>query len=78
MIAIFAAMNSEVRACLSALTGANERSIGGFPVIEEETAHLSTGLGRQANDAANALLAEISRGFCSVGTKPAACHLVSG
>lgn len=70
MIAIFAAMNVEVRACLSALPGANERSIGGFPVIVSETALIcQTGLGRQANDAANALLTELSpRVLLSVGT----------
>ena len=70
MIAMFAAMNVEVRACLGALTATRERSVAGFPVVESETALIcQTGLGRQAERAADAMLAELSpRALLSIGT----------
>lgn len=70
MIAIFAAMAVEVRACLAAGTGWRERRIGGFPVVDANGILVcQTGLGRPAIEAAEAFLGEISPSVVlSIGT----------
>lgn len=61
MIAIFAAMAAEVRACLAAVAGGRPRDIGGFPAVEAEGLIIcQTGLGRRARDAAEAFFAHVS------------------
>lgn len=70
MIAVFAAMAVEVRACLVAVTGGREREIGGFPVIEGDGILIcQTGLGRRAIEAAGAFLGQVSPSVVlSIGT----------
>ncbi len=59
MIAVFAALQGEVSACLASLEVTGNREVGGFPVTEAEGAVVcQTGLGRRAKDAAETVLAE--------------------
>jgi len=69
MIAIFAAMEVETRACLPALTTPEHR-IGRFPaVFADGIAICQTGLGRVAREAAEAFLSEHEpQAVLSVGT----------
>ncbi len=58
MILIFAAMQTEVSACLSWLREYRETDVSGFPVLETEGAVIcQTGLGPRAKDAAEAVIA---------------------
>jgi len=70
MIAIFAAMESEVRACLPAFGVTEHRPLGAFPTIHGEGVVIrQTGLGRSARAAAKSLLGEITpRAVLSIGT----------
>jgi nucleoside phosphorylase len=59
MIAVFAALQGEVSACLASLEVTGTRTLAGFPVTETNGAVVcQTGLGRRAKDAAEAILAE--------------------
>lgn len=58
MILIFAAMQTEVSACLGWLREYQQNEVGGFPVLEANGAVIcQTGLGRRAKDAADAVIA---------------------
>jgi nucleoside phosphorylase len=62
MIAVFAALQSEVSACLASLEVAATREVAGFPVAEAEGGVVcQTGLGRRARSAAEAVLDEYKR-----------------
>jgi nucleoside phosphorylase len=61
MIAVFAALQAEVSACLGALVVQRETEIAGVPVIEADGAVVArTGLGPRARDASEAVLAAVS------------------
>jgi len=70
VIAVFAAMAVEVRACLAAVTRGREREIGGFSVIDADDVLIcQTGLGRRAREAAEAFLGQVSPAVVlSIGT----------
>jgi adenosylhomocysteine nucleosidase len=57
MIAVFAAMEVEVKACLAGLSDVRQTEVQGFPVYETEGAVIcQTGIGVRARDAAEAAL----------------------
>ena len=70
MIGIFAALHSEVAACLTSLDPVEERQIGSFTVFAgERGVACRTGVGRVAEEAAELIAAELSPSyFLSVGT----------
>lgn len=76
MIAIFAAMEPEVSACLGSLSGVRHSSVGGFAVVEGDLGVVCrTGLGRRAEEASAALLGRLSpAAVLSVGTAGALSH----
>lgn len=69
MIAVFAALQSEVSACLASLAVTETRDVAGFSVTEAEGAVVcQTGLGRRAREAAAAVIDEYHPGtVLSVG-----------
>jgi adenosylhomocysteine nucleosidase len=59
MIAVFAALQGEVSACLASIEPLGGREVGGFPVTEAAGLVVcQTGIGRRARDAAEAVLDE--------------------
>jgi nucleoside phosphorylase len=70
MIAVFAAMNAEVRACLAALDDARQTTVNGISVVQgANTFVCQTGVGRRAKDTAETFLSQVSpTAILSVGT----------
>jgi len=70
MIALFAAMEIEVQACLAGVGSSSQRVIGSHPVIHADGVLICrTGIGRRAKDVAEAVLADARADVVlSVGT----------
>jgi nucleoside phosphorylase len=70
VIAIFAALQLEVEACLSSLSPVRETNIGPFTVLQGDLGFVCrTGVGRVAEDATERAIAELEpRYLLSVGT----------